>query len=276
MRYFLIALMMASARSVWAGPHPETGLQYWAIQADPIAGEIIGFGRITRITYLADERGTPQETKVELVFERVMEGVAVTNALVVEPGQRFQDITFDRNITKTFVIHLQPSRDRKGFITYWDGFGVREASRSDSIVFERCLREWRDAQKPSERAAQRVAMMEWGLRCAEHSVTRWEGVLAIRDAVHPGDEYREHAGAMKVVTPERWERIRSTWRRVRDDRPRDYRIGTALMEALAWMTPDPLFHHEVRFWSAKLRQDDANWARHLDGFWRQFEKKSQR
>ena len=254
-----------------AEPHPETGLEFWAIQAAPIAGEVVGHGRIVKLLYEADASGKPKETRIELELEHLLTEGSETNMSIIEPGERFQDIVYDRDISKTFIVHLQPSREGTGFITYWDGFGVREATAGDFRSFKLRWHEWRQRNPAGGKAAQRVKMLEWGLRCAAVPITRWDGVLAIRDAVHPGEEYRDHTQAMAVVTPERWKLIRATWLRVRDETPRDYRIGTVMMEALAWMTPDPLFHHEVRHWSAKLRLDAGNWTRHFDGFWREFE-----
>jgi hypothetical protein len=141
------------------------------------------------------------------------------------------------------------------------------------LVFGHRLRDWQTVTNAPTRAAQREAMMDWGLRCAGDRITRWDGVLAIRDAIHPGDEYRDHEKAMRVMTPERWGKLREVWRKVRDETPRDYRIGTVILEAGAWLTPEPYFHHEVRLWSAKLIDDEAHWVRHFDEFWNEVQRR---
>lgn len=269
----VIGLGMLALR-VAGQPHPETGQEYWAIQADPIPGEILAFGRIAKITFVADNLGNPQETRVELGLDRILRGTKTNAAVVIEPGERFRDLTFHRDVTRTFLFHLQPSRKQEGYITYWDGFGFREAEAGDVEVFAGRMKEWEVVVKTRPKAAQRAAMMEWGLKCAANGITLWEGVLAIRDSVHPGDEYRDHAKAMRIVTPGRLKRVLATWQSLRNGSLRDHRVATALMEALAWLTDEPLFHHEVRFWSARLHIEPENWARHFDGFLAECRKQS--
>jgi hypothetical protein len=254
-------------------PHPETGLEFWAIQAGRVPGERVAYGRISRVTFVAGRENGGRETRVELQLDRVLHGEEIRTALLVEPGRRFNDLVFNRDITGMFIFHLQPSSLTEGFITYWNGFGVREASETEWRHFVKRWREWNGRSIPDDKALQRGQMLEWGFRCAEHAVTRWEGVLAIRDAIHPGPEYRDHDRAMAVLTPERWARFRDAWFRIRNDEKRDHRIGTVMMEAAAWLTPDPLFHHEVRFWSAKLRTDVEHWRDHFDAFWREVERR---
>lgn len=252
-----------------AEPHPESGIEFWAIQSKPIPGEIIGFGTISKLSFRADDRGNPIETVVEIALDRVLRGKVDTSVCVVEEGKRFQDLLVNRRLSGRFLFNLQPKRAMDGYFAYWDGFGVREIRGEDAEIFARRVSEWSAVNAAKSKAAKRAAMMDWGLRCVESRITRWEGVLAIRDSINPGDEYREHVDAMKIVTPARFVRIQEAYRKIRDFDDHDQRIGTVMLEAVSWMTDDPLFHHEVRFWSAKLTDDEMGWKRHFDEFWQE-------
>jgi hypothetical protein len=110
---WLISLGLMAALRLAAEPHPETGKEFWAIQAMPVPGELIAFGHIGRLTFVADDLGRPLTTRVEFMVDRLLGGEIVTNAVVIEPGERFQQLTFNRDITKTIGMAMASARPRQ-------------------------------------------------------------------------------------------------------------------------------------------------------------------
>jgi len=259
--FLLIAIATAPAQ-----PHPETGLEFWAIQAKPETNSAVAFASIKKLELLSDQYGHPFETRFTLKVEHVMRGQLTNNVEVYEPAERFDALKAKMKFTGDFVFYLQPRTNEIGYLTYWTGFGVRPIDRNGKLTFQRQLRAYDKLPEPLDGFGHRQAMLEWGLHCTSHRITAWDGAVAIRNALHPGDNFRKQDRTYALATPEVRKKLDTFFLQIRNEWRGDWQVATVLMEALSFLADDTLFHHEVRNWATDLRQHPKLWTKTLDAF----------
>lgn len=262
----IILLLLALASCLQAQPHPETGLEFWAIQAKPETNSAVAFGNIQKVELLSDQYGHPFEARFTLQIDQVLRGKLTNNVEVYEPVERFEVLTTKMKFSGDFMFYLEPRTNGIGYLTYWSGFGVRPIDMGGKLIFQRQLRTFDRLPKNLPHFKRRQAMLEWGLRCTETRITAWDGVVAIRNALHPGPEFRHQKHSLKLATPAVRERLDALFRRLRNEWQGDWQIATVLMEAASFLVSDDLFHHEVRNHATELRLKPKLWAKTIDNF----------
>ncbi len=266
----MAGLLVAGGAGTGQGgePHPETGREYWAIQAPSVTNSLVVFGRISAILAAGNRDYEPALMRVDIAVSEVLKGHSPKTVAVYEPVRRFREYSTRRSTDGEFVFYLEPRTNGIGHLTYWAGFGVRSVTKPEKEFFAGRLREFEDLRN---RGLTRETMLDWGLRCCEQRITAWDGLVAIRNALDPGADFRRHRRALEAATAERRERMKRIFDRIRDDWVDDWRLATTVMEAFAWLVDDRYFHHEVRHYSSRLIQYPADWSAHLRAFWRDYE-----
>lgn len=261
-----LALLLVAIASAKAQPHPETGLEFWAIQAKPETNSAVAFASIKKLELLSDQYGHPFETRFTLEVEHVMRGNLTNNVEVYESAERFDALKAKMKFTGDFVFYLQPRTNEIGYLTYWTGFGVRPIDRNSKLTFQRQLRAYDKLPESLDDFGRRQAMLEWGLHCSGHRITAWDGAVAIRNALHPGANFRQQDRTYKLATPSVRLQLDKFFSRMRNEWKGDWQVGSVLMEALSFLAADDMFHHEVRNWATDLRHQPKLWSKTLDKF----------
>ncbi len=249
-----------------AQPHPETGIEYWAIQATPETNSAVAFGSINTVEVMYDQYGHPFEARFKLNIEHVLRGSLTNNVEVYEPVERFEALTAKMKFSGDFVFYLEPRTNGIGYLTYWTGFGVRPIDLDGKLAFQRQLRDFDRIPKGISSHERRQAMLEWGLRCTESRITAWDGIVAVRNALHPGHEFRHQERTRKLATHEVRNHLQKLFTHLRDEWKGDWQVANVLMEAMSFLVDDKLFHHEVRHHATELRNHPQRWAKTLDKF----------
>jgi len=275
-KLFLVLLLLGAgvvSPNARAEPHPETGLEYWAIPADIVPDSRVVIGRIGNVMDVWEGRDQRPMTRVDLLVLRALRGRPVGLLSIYEPTPRFEEFRTRRSVDGDFVVYAQPRTNGVGWLTYWTGYGVRSIETADQPWFAERLKEF-EPIRGLKGQARAEAMLDWGLRCCERRITLWDGVNAIRNALHPGEGFRLQERGRRIATPERRARMEEVFNRLRDGWSKDWREASVLMEAFAYLCDDRLFHHEVRHYSSRLIEKPSGWRAHLTDFWRDYQSRS--
>jgi hypothetical protein len=249
-------------------PHPETGVEYWAIQSPLITNSAVVIGRISAIVSAGKRTYEPAMMRVDVQIKEVLRGRATNAIAIYEPTRRFKEFSTRRSLAGDFLFYLEPRTNGVGQLTYWSGFGVRPITATEKMLFAERMREY---EKLRSFPVQSDAILEWGLRCCEQRITAWDGLIAIRNALYPGINFRKYGRTLDLATPVRRDQMKKIFDRIRDHWGGDWRLATTMMEGFAWLVDDRLFHHEVREYSTRLIQRPAEWNAVFRAFWRDYE-----
>ena len=208
-------------------------------------------------------------TRVDVLVSRVLEGDAIKLLSIYEPTKRFGEFSHRRPVDGDFVVYAEPRTNGVGWLSYWTGYGIRSIETADQKWFVERVKECWQVRKLKGRAKIN-AMFDWGVMCCERRITAWDGVNAIRNALHPGRDFQYFERSRSVVKGTRQGQLREIFDRIRDGWTDDWRVATVLMEAIAYLSDDRFFHHEVRYYSSRLIEKTTGWRTHLQAFWRDY------
>jgi hypothetical protein len=163
--------------------------------------ELIVVAKVGRITRIKGEEGI-DDAKAELQISQVLKGRA--NSLTIEVYYSPDWICpapphYEEG--KTMLAFLTSCKEGDGYLTVGLSYGAKNLSTQALEVYLARLRELVEIERQTDKTEGQKQLIEWFVRCAEESATRWEGAYELRLShllkqleEESGEKMREVAG----------------------------------------------------------------------------------
>ena len=165
-------LLIAASSVVAAYPIPPQALRHLYEESD-----LIVVARVGETTPFKDEKDW-YSGKVTLQVSSVLKGPEYTQYVDVyhNPGMICPaPPTYQEG--KTVLAFLRVADDRAGYFTTGLSYGTKYLSESDLQIYTDRINEL--ARLTAEEKVRTVEIVEWLVRCAEETATRWEGAYEL-------------------------------------------------------------------------------------------------